>query len=185
MEVRHPADESVVREKQDTVLFGSPGPFRCPGYFSRGITMFRKLLMTVLAVVAIGFGVGSTAEAGDLPGFIYYAPNNAAGKHKTRYITVANDCSDTSPVYVVWLPSDVLIYTLDLPQLLDRGARPVNPGQTTTLVLRSPGEGSIWAFDRAGGFSGNYGYLYYPWENGGNSWVHVTGPSTNPVVERY
>lgn len=151
--------------------------------------MFRTFLMTVLAVVAIGFGVGSTAEAGDGGGGVvrpgYVRPYT--GSKRQAGVTVFNKCSDRLPVYVLWLPSGSTVDPLNLTraELLALGARPVETGYIfgTTVPELAPGDGFLWAFDGAGG---SFGVLPATLVRGPDSnYFKITGTSSAPVVERY
>ena len=150
--------------------------------------MFRTFLMTVLAVVAIGFGVGSTAEAGDTgvitPGVYYIRPYT--GSKGQAGITVFNNCGDDLPVYVIWAPSGSTVNPLNhnLAELLAMGARPVNKGVFlgTTIPGLAPGEGFLWAFDGNGGI----GFLPATIARGPDSnYFKIIGLSTAPVVTPY
>lgn len=150
--------------------------------------MFRTLLMTVLAVVAIGFGVGSTAEAGDSGGVIppgYIRPYT--GSKRQAGVTVFNKCSDRLPVYVLWLPSGSTVVppNLTLGELLALGARPVDAGFIfgTTIPGLAPGDGVLWAFD---GVGGSFGVLPESLHRGPDSnYFNITGLSSAPVITRY
>lgn len=145
--------------------------------------MFRTLLMTALAVVAIGFGVGSTAEAGESGNF---SDGPYSGSKKYAGVTVFHRCSDLSTVYVLWLPSGstVVPQNLTLAELLAIGARPVDPWflMGTTLPGLAPGDGVLWAFD---GVGGSFGSLPATIARGPDSnYFKITGPSSAPVVSR-
>jgi hypothetical protein len=147
--------------------------------------MLRTFLMTVLAVVAIGFGVGSTAEAGDSGTFIgggYIRPYT--GSKRQAGVTVLNNSSDRLPVYVIWVPSGSTVnpLNLSLAELLANGARPVVPEFIfgTTIPELAPGDGVLWAFD---GVGGSFGFLPATLHVGPDSnYFKITGPSTAPVV---
>jgi hypothetical protein len=150
--------------------------------------MFRTFLMTVLAVVAIGFGVGSTAEAGDfgrdyLSGpWIWEAPSKQPGQR----ISVTNQCVDNLPVYTMWFGNPLRVYpwNLDLAGLLALGARPVTPGPYgITIQNLVDRDGYLCVVD---GNGGNMAFVPVTLERG-PVWnrFRVTGLSTNPVVERY
>jgi hypothetical protein len=150
--------------------------------------MFRTLLMTVLAVVAIGFGVGSTAEAGGggviVPGGHVVKPFRGTKSHAS--VTVINDCGDNLPIYAIWLPSGsgVNVFNLDLGQLLALGARPVLPGSinATTIPMLDPGDGVLWAVDGVGGGFGCLPSTIARWPD--SNYFTVTGQSSAPVVNR-
>ena len=150
--------------------------------------MFRKLLMTVLAVVAIGFGVGSTAEAGDFGGLFFGPPYiwEAPAKNSGQRISVTNQCTDDRAVYTMWFgnPLRGSPWTLDLQGLLNLGARPVTPGPYgITIQNLVDSDGYLCVVDDNGG---NMAFLPVTLERG-PAWnrFRVTGTSTNPVVERY
>ena len=150
--------------------------------------MFRKLLMTVLAVVAIGFGVGSTAEAGDFGGLFFGPPYiwEAPAKNSGQRISVTNQCTDNRAVYTMWFgnPLQGSPWTLDLHGLLNLGARPVTPGPYATQIGNLvDNDGYLLVVD---GIGGNMVFLpvtleQYPASNH----FEVKGLSTDPVVVRY
>jgi hypothetical protein len=148
--------------------------------------MFRTCLMTVLAVVAIGFGAVSTAEAGDFAREYLTPPPWGAVKNPGRQIYVTNECVDNLPVYTHFFGNPLRVYpwNLDLQGFLELGARPVTPGPIGIKIqnlLESDGLLCV-----VGGSNGDKMVLLPVTLNPYPSWniFRVTGTSTDPVVTR-
>ena len=147
--------------------------------------MFRTFLMTVLAVVAIGFGAVSTAEAGGGGNQVPFNPHRPF-KGRCADIHVWNSCQDNLHVYTMWFGNPLRVdpWTLDLAGLLALGARPVTPGPYATQIGNLvDNDGYLLVVD---GIGGNMVFLpvtleQYPASNH----FEVKGLSTDPVVVRY
>ena len=150
--------------------------------------MFRTFLMTVLAMVAIGFDVGSTAEAGGVFSRCGGGGYNTGSK-KLAGVTVYHRCWDDATVYVMWLPSGSTVDprdpALSLNDLMDMGARPVNFYfiMGTTIPDLAPGDGVLWAFDGNGGSFKSLPATIVP--GCGSNIFKLNGWTNDPAVSWY
>ena len=103
--------------------------------------MNRRMLMVVLAVVALGFVTGSTAEAG----------GGGGGSKKANRITVQNNQAvGNADMGVIWLPNDQDPRTWTQAKFLAKGGKPVSAGKSHTFPNVAPGAGKVWVFSSVG-----------------------------------
>lgn len=103
--------------------------------------MNRRTLMAVLAVVALGFVMGSTAEAG-----------GGGGAKKNATIKVNNgQAAGNVDMAVICLPNNQQPNPAwTAAQFLAAGGKTISPGDTVSFT-RAPGWGKVWVISNAAG----------------------------------
>jgi hypothetical protein len=102
--------------------------------------MNRRILMTVLAVVALGFVTGSTAEAGGGGG--------GAKKSATIYVNNGQAVSQVNQMAVISLPNGQTpnpAWTSS--QFLAAGGQVVSAGASVKPIKLAPGWGNVFTWD--------------------------------------
>ncbi len=141
--------------------------------------MNRRTLMTVLAVVALGFVAGSTAEAGGGGG--------GAKKSATIYVNNGQPLTETGNMCVIALPKNQQPDpTWGAPQFKAAGGQIVAAGTSVAPIKLAPGWGNVFTWDVNDPAPAGAAIASAPWNlsAGKSSTYAIGGTNADPTLTK-